>query len=253
MNLELQGKSAIVTGGSKGIGRAVALGLAKEGVNVAICARGEAALRATEAELQKCDVRVIATVCDVSKPEGLAAFLENAYAELGRVDILVNNASAFDLTDTESSWQASWKTDVMPPVRAVWQVAPWMAAQGGGSIIHISSIAGMEGGWAPALAYGAGKAALISHAKAQALALAAQKIRVNTIAPGSIEFPGGFFDNLKTANRGFYDAVQSSIAWGRYGAAEEVADAVVFLASARASWITGICLRVDGGQVRANL
>jgi 3-oxoacyl-[acyl-carrier protein] reductase len=253
MNLELRGKGAIVTGGSKGIGRAVALGLAQEGANVAICARGEEALRRTEAELQQHDVRVVAAICDVSEPETLEAFLQTAYAHLGRVDILVNNASAFDLTDTEESWQASWETDLMAPVRAVWQVAPWMATQGGGSIIHIASIAGMEGGWAPAAAYCAGKAALISHAKSQALALAAQNIRVNSIAPGSIEFPGGFFANLKEANRGFYDAVQASIAWGRYGTAEEVADAVLFLASERASWITGVCLRVDGGQYRANL
>jgi 3-oxoacyl-[acyl-carrier protein] reductase len=253
MNLGLQGKGAIVTGGSKGIGRAIALGLAQEGANVAICARGEEALRRTEAELQKQDVRVMAARCDVSQPEALQTFLESAYAQLGRVDVLVNNASPFDLTDTEESWQATWNTDLMAPVRAVWQVAPWMAAQGGGSIIHISSIAGMEGGWAPAAAYCAGKAALISHAKSQALALASQKIRVNTIAPGSIEFPGGFFDNLKEANRAFYDAVRSSIAWGRYGTAEEVAAAVVFLASERASWITGVCLRVDGGQFRGNL
>jgi 3-oxoacyl-[acyl-carrier protein] reductase len=191
--------------------------------------------------------------CDVSEPEAFTAFLETAHAQLGRVDILVNNASAFDLTDTEESWQVSWDTDVMAPVRAVWQVAPWMAVQGGGSTIHIASIAGMEGGWAPAAAYAAGKAALISHAKSQALALAAQNIRVNSVAPGSIEFRGGFFSKLKEANRAFYDAVQASIAWGRYGAAEEVADAVLFLASERASWITGVCLRVDGGQYRANL
>jgi 3-oxoacyl-[acyl-carrier protein] reductase len=253
MNLALRDKGAIVTGGSKGIGRAVALGLAQEGVNVAICARGEEALRTTEAELQKHGVDVVALGCDVSEPAALAAFLETAHAQLGRVDILVNNASAFDLTDTEASWQASWETDVMAAVRAVWQVAPWMAAQGGGSIIHLSSIAGMEGGWAPAAAYAAGKAALVSHAKSQALALAAQKIRVNSIAPGSIEFAGGFFDQLKTGNRPFYDAVRASIAWGRYGTAEEVADVVLFLASARASWITGVCLRVDGGQYRANL
>ncbi len=109
MNLELQGKGAIVTGGSTGIGRAVALSLAQEGVNVAICARGEAALRATEAELQKQGVHVVAAICDVSEPQALAVFLETAHAKLGRVDILVNNASAFDLTDTDESWQASWQ------------------------------------------------------------------------------------------------------------------------------------------------
>lgn len=252
MDLQLKGKSAVVTGASKGIGKAIALRLAGEGVNVAICARGETALRATEGELRRTGVKVFALVCDVGQPDALERFLDEARQALGGLDILVNNASGFGLSDDEAAWAASVNIDLLGSVRATRIVAPWMASSGGGSIVHISSISALEA-WGSASAYSAVKAALISHSKMMAVTLAPQKIRVNVVAPGSIEFPGGIWARVKQGNRPFYDNVLGSIPWGRLGTPEEVADAVAFLVSARASWITGVCLAVDGGQHKSNL
>lgn len=251
MDLGLRGKCAVVTAASKGIGRATAVRLAEEGTNVAICARGERALRDAEAELRARGVTVYAAVCDVGDHAALDSFLEAARGSLGQVDVLVNNASAFGFTDDQSGWEASLSVDLMAAVRATWKVVPWMSAAGGGTIIHISSIAGLEAGW-PA-AYSAAKAALISHAKSMAVGLAPQRIRVNAVAPGSIEFPGGGWDGVRQADPAFYKTVLESIPSGRMGTPEEVADVVAFLASDRAGWITGVCLVVDGGQHKANL
>jgi 3-oxoacyl-[acyl-carrier protein] reductase len=252
MDLGLRGKSAVVTGASRGIGRAIALRLAEEGAGVAICARGEPALREAEAELRTRSVPVYATVCDVGNPEALDGFLDAAHAKLGRLDILVNNPSGITFGDDESAWQSTVSVDLMAAVRASWKVTPWMGGAGGGAIVHISSIAGLEAtGFPPA--YGAAKAALISHAKSLAFALAPQKIRVNTVTPGSIEFAGGLWEQAKEGNPDFYNAVLKTIPWGRMGTPEEVADVVAFLASERASWITGACVVVDGGQHKGNL
>jgi 3-oxoacyl-[acyl-carrier protein] reductase len=241
-----------VTAASKGIGGAIALRLAGEDVNVAICARGEDPLRTTEGELLQTGVKVLAHVCDVGQADALERSLTEARQTLGGVDILVNNASTFGLADDEATWTASVNVDLLASVRATRLVAPWMAASGGGSIVHISSISALEA-WGPAGAYSAVKAALISHSKAMAVNLASQRIRVNVVAPGSIEFSGGIWDRVKQGNRPFYDTVLAGIPSGRMGTAEEVADAVVFLVSPRASWITGVCLAVDGGQHKGNL
>lgn len=251
MELGLGGKCAIVTGASKGIGRAIAVGLAREGANVAICARGIEVLRDAERELRELGVNVWAEACDVGDQAALDAFLASARQALGRVDLLVNNASALAFGDDEDAWHAGFNVDVMATVRACRNVVPWMAETGGGSIVHIASGSGLEAGSSPA--YAAAKAALISHSKTLAIALAPQKIRVNVIAPGSIEFPGGVWDNVRQANPSRFAGVLATIPWGRMGTAEEIADAVVFLLSDRASWITGVCLGVDGGQRKANL
>jgi 3-oxoacyl-[acyl-carrier protein] reductase len=251
MDLELKGKGAVVTAASKGIGKAIALRLAGEGANVAICARGESELRATEASLRQTGVTTLARVCDVGQPDALDGFLHAARQTLGRVDILVNNASGFGMSDDEDGWMAGVNVDLLGAVRATRTVTPWMEASGGGSIIHISSISGLEAFGASS--YSAVKAAMISHSKTMAVALAPKKIRVNVVAPGSIEFSGGIWDRVKQGNRPFYDRVLATIPSGRMGTPNEIADAVVFLASARASWITGACLSVDGGQHKGNL
>jgi 3-oxoacyl-[acyl-carrier protein] reductase len=252
MDLGLRGKCAVVTGASRGIGRSIALRLAEEGAGVAICARGEPALRKTESELRDRSVPVYAAVCDVGDPESLDGFLDATHARLGRVDILVNNPSGIGFADDPATWQSTLNVDLMAAVRACWKVTPWMAGGGGGAIVHISSIAGLEAtGFPPA--YGAAKAALVSHAKSLALALAPQRIRVNTVAPGSIEFAGGLWADAKQNNPDFYGAILKTIPWGRMGTPEEVADVVAFLASERASWVTGACIVVDGAQHKGNL
>ncbi|MGB1883455.1 MAG: SDR family NAD(P)-dependent oxidoreductase [Gammaproteobacteria bacterium] len=252
MDLGLKGKGAIVTGGSRGIGRAIAHAFADEGANVAICARTAEALEATRGELAAKGVTVHAATCDVADGDALAAFLDSAHDALGRVDVLVNNPSGFGVTDDDAGWQASMDIDVMASVRASRQVVPWLDAQGGGSIIHISSISGHDVSL-PMPAYCAAKAALISHSKCMANNLAPQGIRVNCVAPGSIEFPGGFWEQLKNDDRAFYDSVLATVPSGRLGKPEEVANAVVFLASEKASWVSGVTLTVDGVQHKDNL
>lgn len=246
MDLGLRGKVVVITGASKGIGRSIALAFAAEGADVALCARGEEALLKTADELRAAGIRVHAAPCDVAQAAALDAFLEGARRALGRVDVLVNNASGAGYTDDEEGFRACLDVDLMASVRATWKVAPWMAEAGGGAIIHISSVSGLQVTSAPG--YGAAKAALHSHAKNMAVALAPKNIRVNAVAPGSINFPGGFWDRMHRDDPARYDAVVAASPFKRHGRPEEVADAVVYLASARASWISGITVVVDGAQ-----
>jgi 3-oxoacyl-[acyl-carrier protein] reductase len=245
MNLGLENRGVVVTGGSRGIGKAIAVGFAREGSNLAICARGEADLIATQRELEEHAVRIYAEQCDVGDKEALESFLDDSRASLGEIVVLVNNVSAAALRDVEADWQAGLNVDVMAAVRATMKVIPWMKAAGGGCIVNISSISGFEASSPP---YGAVKAALISLTKSHAIAFAKDGIRVNAVAPGSICFEGGFWDRVRRERPDAYESVVDSIPWGRMGTPEEVADAVVFLSSERASWITGSCLTVDGGQ-----
>jgi 3-oxoacyl-[acyl-carrier protein] reductase len=251
MDLGLSGKRAVVTGGSRGIGRAIALGLAAEGAHVAICARSEEALRATEAELRALGGKVFAEACDVGDGEALDGFLDRAREQMGGLDILVNNVSALGVGEDLAAWQTNIDLDLMASVRATQRVVPWMEEAGGGSILFMSSISGIEpSGTAP---YAAMKAALISYSKSLAISLAPKKIRVNAIAPGSIEFEGGVWERVRANNPQRYQDTIARIPWGRMGTAEEVADVAVFLASERARWVTGACIAVDGAQHRSNL
>jgi NAD(P)-dependent dehydrogenase (short-subunit alcohol dehydrogenase family) len=251
MDLGLAGKNAVVTGGSKGIGKSIAQALAAEGANVAICARGKDALQATEKEITAFGVKVVASVCDVGETGALHEFLNTARAELGSIDILVNNVSALRPGDEDADWDASVNVDLMASVWATRHVIPWMTESGGGSILFISSISGLEAGSPPA--YAAAKAAIISYSKTIAVQLASKNIRVNTITPGSIEFAGGLWDTIKQHNRPFYDMALNSIPSGRLGMPNEVGDVAAFIVSPRASWITGTCISVDGGQHRFNM
>ena len=247
MHLNLTGRNAIITGGSRGIGRSIALAFARAGANVSICARGEAALRATEKELVQCGNKVHAAACDLADGAAVMQYIETAAQALGGIDVLVNNASGFGLTDDEAGWAASINVDLLAPVRASRAALPYLE-KSQGSIIHISSISGLQPS-ARTPPYGAVKAALIQLTLSQAAALAAKRIRVNCIAPGSIEFPGGSWEQRKTANPDLYNAILHSIRFGRLGTPEEIANVALFLASSAASWVTGQTIAVDGGQM----
>ena len=251
MDLELKGKGVIVTGASRGIGRSIALAFAAEGANLAICARGEDGVAKVAEEIRGKGAKVHTAACDVGDAKQLEAFLDGAAKALGRVDVMVNNPSALAMADDEAAWKQSIEVDLMAAVRATWKVVPWMEKVGGGSIIHISSISGRMAGSPPA--YAAVKAAMMSHGKTLSSTLAAKKIRVNTVAPGAIDFPGGFWEMVHNTNAPMYEHMVSTIPSGRMGTPEEVANTVLFLASPRASWVTGVTIDVDGGQFPGNV
>lgn len=248
MKMNLNGKRVVVAGGSRGIGRSIALGFADTGAAVSICARGRAALDATSAEIATRKVKVHAGMCDLADKDAIAAYIAAAADSLGGIDILVNNASGFGTTDDESGWEKGLTIDVMATVRASHAAIPFIEKTGGGAILNISSISGYRASTRTP-SYAAVKAALINYTMSQALMLAPKRIRVNAIAPGSIEFPGGMWEERKTSNPQLYNAIMRSIPWGRLGKPEEIANAALFLCSDAASWVTGQTLTVDGGQL----
>jgi len=244
---DFKGRRVVVTGGSKGIGRAIALGFAASGADVSICARGVDALKATEAEIAGHGVRTHAATCNLASGPEVIAYVGAAAAALGGIDVLVNNASGFGRTDDEAGWGISVDVDLMASVRASQTALPFIERGQRGSILHVSSISGL----APSVRtppYGAIKAALMQYTMTQALALAPKGVRVNCIAPGSIEFPGGTWDIYKREQPALYDRILKGIPSGRLGLPEEVANLALFLASDLASWVTGQTIAVDGGQ-----
>ena len=246
MDISFTGKNVIVTGASRGIGRSIALGFADCGANVSICARGAEALQKTEAELKAKSRKVHAASCDLANGAAVTQYVKDAAAALGGIDVLVNNASAFGERDDEEGWRVSIDVDLMATVRASNAALPFLE-RASGSIIHISSISGLRTS-VRTPPYGAVKAALIQYTRNQAARFAAKKIRVNCIAPGSIEFPGGIWANRKVDNPTLYKGVLNGIPWGRMGRPEEIANVALFLASDLASWVTGQTIAADGGQ-----
>jgi 3-oxoacyl-[acyl-carrier protein] reductase len=248
MQISFEGRKAVVAGGSRGIGRAIAMALAAAGADVAICARGASGLEAAEAELKRSGRKVHAAPCDLADGAQVTRYVTSAGHALGGVDLLVNNASGFGMKDDESGWQAGLNVDVMATVRATQAAVPFMEKAGGGAIVNISSISGFMAS-VRSVPYAAVKAAVNNYTMSQGLALAPKRIRVNAIAPGSIEFPGGVWDQRKTSDPKLYQGTLRSIPWGRFGAPEEIANVALFLLSDKASWVTGQTIVVDGGQV----
>lgn len=241
---DFSGKRVVVCGGSKGIGRSVALGFARAGAAVSICARGAEALAATKAEL---GAKGHAASCDLGDAGQIAAYIAEAERALGGIDVLVNNASGFGMADTEEGWAASLNVDVLATTRASRAAIPALKAARG-CIVNLSSISGY--GPSPrGPAYAAVKALLINYTQSQAAVMAPDGVRVNGVAPGSIEFPGGMWEQRKTTQPELYNRILASIPFGRLGHPEEVADVVLFLASPAARWVTGHTIVVDGGQM----
>jgi 3-oxoacyl-[acyl-carrier protein] reductase len=247
MIIDFTGRKAIVCGGSRGIGRAIALAFASAGGDVSICARDPGALEETRAEIAGHGHLAHAAAADLSREDAVRGYIQAATEALGGVDFLVNNASAFGSSDDEKGWSSSLAIDMMAIVYATQEALPALRASQG-SVLNISSIAAMHTA-ARQPPYGAIKAAVIHYTGTQAAMYAQDGIRVNCIAPGSIEFPGGVWDRRKTDNPRLYNAVLSSIPFGRLGHPEEIANVALFLASPLASWVTGQTIAVDGGQL----
>ncbi len=256
MDLRLQGKAALITGGSRGIGRAIAHSFAAEGADIAICARDESQLKLAVTDLQRHGTRVIGIVADVTHTGDTESFVGRAVGQLGRLDALVCNVGGREgegLEDsTNEDWMKTFDLNLFHVVRAARASIPHFRGGDGGSITIISSISG----WKPAPSraqYGATKASEIFLAGALAWELAEIGVRVNTVCPGSTVFEGGGWERFKVDSPEEYARfAQNEFPSKRLGTPGEIADVTVFLASDRASWVNGASIPVDGAQGRPN-
>ena len=244
MDLGLTGLRALVTGGSKGIGRRCAELLVAEGAQVAICARTQADVDATAA-----DLGVRGTAVDVTDKVALSAWVTDSAAAMGGIDIVIGNVSALAVTDDEAAWQAGFDTDMMHCVRLVNAAMPWLERSDAASITLVSSVSGREIDFTGA-AYGAFKAALVHYAQGLAFKLAPQGIRANTVSPGNTYFDGGIWQQIDTGDPELFATALGLNPMGRMATPEEIARGVVFLASPASSFTSGTNLVIDGALTK---
>ncbi len=249
MDLQLTGRRVLVTGGTRGIGRAVVEAFLDEGAAVAYCARDAAEIAATDQALAGRGAGAQGTVVDVADAAGLAAWVTGSAERLGGIDVVVSNVSALAIPESEQSWQASFEVDLMGCVRLVGAALPSLLASDAAAVIAVSSVSGREIDFA-AGPYGTMKAALVHYVQGLAHQLAGQGVRANTVSPGNTYFEGGVWHSIQDGDPELYATALGLNPTGRMGTPQEMARAVVFLASPVSSFTTGTNLVVDGALTR---
>jgi 3-oxoacyl-[acyl-carrier protein] reductase len=249
MDLQLNGRRALVTGGTRGIGRATVEALVDEGADVAFCARNAEAVAATEAELAGRSGRVVGTPLDVADADALSSWVAESADTLGGIDVVVSNVSALAIPESEESWQSSFEVDLMGAVRLIGAAMPHLEASDAGCIVAVSSVSGREVDFA-AGPYGTMKAALVHYISGLAYQLAGKGIRANAVSPGNTFFTGGVWHQMQTGDPELYSSALALNPTGRMGTPQEMARAIVFLASPTSSFTSGTNLVVDGALTR---